>query len=80
MRSVAAPGETAVAPDEPGLIPCPETKHAGLRIWIGCGSGGRIFAELGGGLRSFGEPGMGAGIGRGVFGIGEGLESESGLV
>lgn len=77
---MVAPGETAGVPDEPGLIPCPETKHAGLRIWIGCGSDGRIFGELGGGLRSFGEPGMGAGIGMGVFGIGEGSESESSLV
>lgn len=75
-------GETAVVPDGIGLIPCLVMKHADLRIWIGCEWDGRIFAELVAILRSFVEEelGMGVEIGIEVFGIVEGLESESSLV
>lgn len=82
MMFVVVLGETAVLPDALDLIPYLAMKHADLRIWIGCEWDGRIFVELVAILRSSVEEevGMGAEIAMEVFGIVEGLESESSLV
>lgn len=82
MMFVAVLGETVVLPDGLGLIPSLVMKHADLRILIGCGWDGHIFVELVAILRSFVEEevGMGVEIAMEVFGIVEGLESESSLV